>query len=156
MVPELGIDVQILSECDNGSISVGKKRQNLLDRSQGDYLAFIDDDDRVSSSYLSRISEALQDSPDCVGMQGIVTFDGKRSELFEHSIRHPKWERRCGVYYRYPNHLNPVRRDLALKVGFKDLRVGEDFDYSNRLRPLISTEYFIHEPIYFYDYISNK
>jgi hypothetical protein len=46
--------------------------------------------------------------------------------------------------------LNPIKRKIALSVGFLDISVGEDYDYSLRLKPLLKTEVYIKTPIYFY------
>lgn len=148
--------VSILWEIDNGEESVGTKRQRLLHRAKSDYIVFVDDDDNVALDYLSRILGALQERPDCVGMQGLITIDGAPPALFEHSLRHTHWFEEGGVYYRCPNHLNPVKRELALRAGFKDMSFGEDRDYSERLLPLLKTEVFLDGPIYFYDYRSKK
>lgn len=44
--------VEILTLIDNKVRSIGKKRQNLIDIAEGEYIAFIDDDDRVSDNYI--------------------------------------------------------------------------------------------------------
>lgn len=147
-----GLPVGIVTSCDRGLAAIGAKRQLLLEKSRADYVVFVDDDDRIAPDYLSRIIEALKENPDCIGIQGVMTTDGKSPHLFEHSIRHPHWHTRNGVHYRTPNHLNPVRRTLAIQTGFQPLRVAEDRDYSERLRPLLKTEVFLSGPIYFYDY----
>lgn len=36
-------------------------------------------------------------------------------------------------FRRTPNHLNPIRRELAMKVGFPDRHYGEDRDYGTAL-----------------------
>src|SRR3990172_4807579 len=61
-------DVEILSLFDNKHRSVGHKRQALIDLAQGEYLTFIDDDDRIAQTYVRDILEALYTNPnaDCV------------------------------------------------------------------------------------------
>jgi len=71
-----------------------------------------------------------------------------------HSIRYDRWySEGTGddeVFYRPPNHLNPVQRDLARAARFPDRSHGEDHEYSMRLRPLLRSERFLEGPIYFY------
>lgn len=143
--------VEILIEIDGGQITTGAKRNLLLERAKGDYVAFVDDDDMVSDDYVSKILKAIETCPDCCGMEGIITFQ-KRQErrLFVHSIQHKEWYEMDKVYYRCPNHLSPVKRELALQTGFPDKTIGEDRDYSMRLLPLLKTEVYIDGPIYFY------
>jgi glycosyltransferase involved in cell wall biosynthesis len=144
---------------DSGEKSVGAKRQQLLEWATGDYIAFVDDDDMVPDDYVSKILDAIKEhdmlfgvEPDCCSLSGELHWlSNGTTEPFEHSIKHQKWEKKDGVYLRYPNHLNAVRRDLALEVGFKDMGHGEDRDYSDRLKPLLKTEAPIDGVIYHYN-----
>ena len=47
--------VQILTLCDTKEISVGEKRNILLNKSCGKYVCFIDDDDLIAPDYLIKI-----------------------------------------------------------------------------------------------------
>lgn len=134
-------------------ISIGDKRQALLERAKGHFVAFIDDDDGVSHDYVDRVLKAIRFDPetDCASLVGSMTTAGVHPERFEHSIKHDGWFTKGGVHYRTPNHLNAVRRELALQVGFVSLNHGEDHDFSKRLRPLIKREVSTGDaPLYFY------
>ncbi len=143
--------VEICKERDNGELSIGAKRQKLLERATGDYIAFVDDDDEVSPDYVGKILEAIATKPDCCSLTGLLRWPNGTSETFQHSIDFDKWEKKDGIYLRYPNHLNAVLRDLALQTGFKDMGRGEDRDYSDRLKPLLKTEVKIPGTIYYYN-----
>ena len=148
-----GVEIEVL--CDAGEGTVGAKRQRLLEKAQGDYVAFIDDDDEIMPSYLSAILGALSTSPDVIGFTGIMTTNGTRPERFRLS-KDFNYEKKKGIYYRYSNHLCPVRRELAMQVGFKDTAWGEDYDYATRLQPMLKTEVFIEKNLYHYKYLSKK
>jgi len=137
---------------DRKGISIGQKRQALLERSKGHYVAFVDDDDGVCDSYVHLILEALRinSGVDCLSLSGVLTTHGKHPERFEHSIEYTGWYTKDGVHYRTPNHLNAVRRELALQVGFVDKDFGEDKVYSDALRPLLKTEAKINEVVLYY------
>ena len=138
-------------------VTVGEKRQALLERAHSAYVAFIDDDDGVAHDYVRRVFQAIVSNRgvDCVSLVGTITTDGRNPQRFEHSIKHEKWETVGGVHLRSTNHLNAVKRELALKVGFVSKNVGEDFDYATRLRPLLVTEASAgDEPLYYYWYSS--
>lgn len=150
-----GKEVEVLIDGKTGTI--GAKRQRLLENAQGEYVAFIDDDDMVSSDYLSSILFALESKPDVVGFMGWITTNGRNKTNF-------KISKDCGYtktgkgYERFNNHLSPVKREIALQIGYKDISFGEDYDYALRLTNsgLIKTERFIAKALYYYQYVTQK
>lgn len=146
--------VEILFLEDNKEISVGLKRQRLLEMAKGDYIAFFDSDDFPAPHYIDNILEAIESNPDCVGIEIQMTTNGLRPQSCCHSLRYPVWADNVGGYdyVRNVTHFNPVKRELALQVGFSDLRFGEDKEYSDKLTPLCKTEVFIEVPIFHYRY----
>lgn len=146
-------DVEILVDADPTD-PTGTKRNRLLDRARGDYLAFIDDDDLVSPVYVPRIIEALERDPDVVGMELIMTRGGENPQRCIHSLRYRSWFEigqfpHC-VYFRNPNHLNPVRTQFAREARFPDVTQEEDRAYSARLLPMLQSEVYLDGPIYHY------
>jgi glycosyltransferase involved in cell wall biosynthesis len=155
--PQLTEEVEVLINVDDGQLSIGDKRNALLAAATGDYIAFVDDDDLVRTTYVQSILAAIQTNPDCVGIEGVMTTNGDpKGRLFIHSLRYHIWFEDNGIYYRNPNHLSPVKRELAVKTGFPGINHGEDHDYSKRLLPLLNTEVYIKGPIYHYDYRTTK
>ena len=150
--PQLSDNVECLTEIDNKEKPIGAKRNNLIMRACGEYISFIDDDDLVSEDYIAKILNAIQSKPDCVGIEGIITFDGEHPRKFIHSIKCDSWHEKDNVYYRYPNHLNPIKRSIAREIAFPLINFGEDKQYSDAIRPLLKTEVFIDGPIYHYLY----
>ena len=147
--PQIVDSVEIVIEEDRGEMTTGEKRNILLKRAVGDYIAFIDDDDMISKNYIAKILWALQSSPDCCSLRGLLIRDRDYYE-FSHSIRHKRWYRVGDKFLRCPNHLNTVKRELALKVGFPNIYKAEDLDYSERLRPLLKTQAKIKGVLYYY------
>ncbi len=146
--------VEILWEKDDKTISIGAKRQILLERARGKFVAFIDDDDWVSDNYVSRIVDAIASHPriDCVGLIGEHTTDGGNPERFVGSLRYREWasDRDGYRYVRSPYHKTPVARTAALRAGFQDERFREDYSYSMRLRGLLHREYFIADEVLYH------
>ncbi len=146
--------VEVLIETDSGEASTGEKRNRLLERSAAKFIAFSDDDDVLSDRYVELILKALESDTDCVSLEGIMYRDNFKPRRFSHSIRHgPEWrEEHTGErrYLRPPNHINVVRRDLALQAGFDEITVGEDRLYSQRLFPLLKVESEISDILYYY------
>jgi glycosyltransferase involved in cell wall biosynthesis len=142
--------IEILANIDNGESSIGKKRNELLYSAKGEYVCFVDDDDMVSPYYTSKILKALETNPDCVGIKGVIVQKDTQPKIFIHSLQYNDWYEENGIYYRCPNHLNPIKRDIAKQVGFPDLSYQEDQNFSLRLKGFLKTESFIDEPLYYY------
>lgn len=138
--------------------SIGVKRNKLMVAASGEYLCFIDDDDRVSLDYIRLVMEGIATNPDCCSLNGIITTDGRNPKPFKHSIDYKEMYERDGVYYRPPNHLNVVRSSIAKQMVFPDWKYSEDSNYCFQLRDsgLLKVEHKIEPVLYYYDYISDK
>lgn len=151
-------EVEILFIQDNKEISVGKKRQQLLEIAKGDYIVYFDDDDWPNKKYVSLILEAIKfKRPDCLGYLISMTTNGQNRQTCCHSLKYKVWKNNVDGYdyVRNVTHFNVVKRELALKIGFEDRRWGEDQIYSNKITRLCRTEVFINEFMFEYRY-SNK
>lgn len=150
--------IEIVIMCDNGEMPVGTKRNKLLEKSRGEYVCFIDDDDMVSADYIKLLYDNLASYPDCLSLKGIITTNGKNPRLFVHSLCYKKLFESNGVYYRPPNHLNPIRRDIAIRFTFPSRYVGEDSDWCLQISNsgLLQHEVEITTPYYFYLYCSTN
>lgn len=148
-------EFEIVSLCDDGKAIVGHKRNQLLAMATGKFAAFVDDDDEISDTYVADIIHAIEtyDDLDCVGFYGEVWFtDGFAGHMI-HSLTCVGWTEEPGTYYRQPNHLNPIRLDLARQVKFKHINQSEDYFWSMELQSkgLLHTEVFLgHKPLYWY------
>lgn len=160
--PQITDEVELLIESDSGENSIGKKRNSLISKSIGEYVCFVDDDDVVSSDYVSKILNSLNDDPDCVGIHLLHFNDGVLGGFTYHSLRYKTWfespETSLGIkrYYRNPNHLNPIKRSIAVLCPFPEVSWGEDRNYSMNVLQHLKTENYIIEPIYYYMFRSNK
>lgn len=158
--PQLVPQVQLLTDVDEGEVSIGAKRQRML-RHQvtGRHVCWVDDDDLVSEDYVASLLGAMASNPDCVGFmaanyclhvqKGNAIYSKKYSDHGQHL------ENGKVVYTRRINHLTPVRTSIARGIGgFLDLNRGEDTDYSRRLHEsgLLKSETFINKVLYTYLY----
>jgi glycosyltransferase involved in cell wall biosynthesis len=158
--PQVIDGVEIIIEEDNFEKTIGQKRNNAIEKAKGDYIAFIDSDDEVSSNYVKLILEAINTNPDCCSLKGVITWDGNNPEVFEHSLKYSVWKTNTNneaiKYERPPNHLNAIKRDIAIKYDFIPVNHGEDQEWSMRIKDALTTERSINEVIYHYKYRSNK
>lgn len=152
----LGQPVELLLDERPRPVTTGTKRNALMERARGDYVACVDDDDLVSEHYIDDVLSALKYSPDCAELRGVITFDGANPKPFHHSIHHQAWCEKDGVYLRYANHLNPIKRELAVQARFPDKNFGEDKDFSDRVKPLLKTQGAVDRVIYLYKSRSKK
>lgn len=148
-------EIEVLID-DDMSITTGAKRNKLLQRAKGKYVAFIDDDDLITEHYFPGVFEGIEKGVDCCSLKGIITDDGENPRIFEHSIRHDRYEtvKRDGkdYYLRFPNHISVIRADIAKQFIFPDQTISEDTIWATELHQsgLLKTEWWIEEPIYLY------
>lgn len=140
--------VEVIFECDNKEISIGSKRQNLLNAAQGEYIMFLDDDDSIPEYYFDTLLPAFEQSPDAIGY-----IEQCGDKLVPHSHKYNGWR---DNYDGYPHVRtifckDPIKTNIAREAGFKDMRYGEDHDFSRRVKKLIKTEVFIDKVMYLYN-----
>lgn len=154
--------VEVLVKADEGEVSTGKKRNDLLHEAKGEWVVFVDDDDEISPLYLSEILKALETNPDAVGINGTITSNGANEKRWfiskDHGYCAAKDEEGREIYMRYNNHLSPTRRSIAIQVGYPDVYIGEDYAYANSLHllALVKTEVKIDRPLYKYKFLTHK
>lgn len=146
--------VEIVSLQDRGEQSTGAKRNALVERARGEFVASVDDDDDVSDDYVPRIVAELRGHPDvdCVGIKGLIFFRGKHPHSFIYSANFTEYRTAGGVYLRPPHHLNPIRRAIAARYRFEDVSHSEDADWAMRMcrDRALRRESLIDEVIYLY------
>ena len=147
--------VEILSAVDDGTESVGAKRNRLLARASGRFTVFIDDDDHISQDYIHRVLRAIHDHPtaDCISYAGEVRFRGAHPRRLVHSIVYRDWGALNGQYCRPPCHITPIRRDIAVSYRFAEVDYAEDMDWTLRIcrDGALREEVLIDQVLYHYD-----
>lgn len=126
--PDLTYEIRI--EFDNRIMSIGSKRQKLLQAAQGKYMSFIDDDDEITDAY-------IEDLRDCIhGNYHVMRLKGQIGDFtFVHTLEMKRTDTMATETYfrRLPNHLNPMLTYAAKGIAFQDAVRGEDLDWSIRL-----------------------
>jgi len=151
-------NVEIIGLFDNKKRTVGEKRQNLLDLAKGEYLVFIDDDDRISEDYIDSILETLNNNPntDCVVFDCITVVNNSNKETFckygiefdkAHYINDDKTQWRGK-----PAHTMVYKSSIAKKHIFNTMKnCEEDIDWVNRACLDIKDQSRIDKVLYYYD-----
>lgn len=149
---------------EDGGKTTGAKRQSLMESADSEFVCHVDDDDLVHPNYVAEILNAIDAGADVVGFRLRCYEDGMLTGEALHSLAVDKWGERkhengLTFYTRTPNHLNPIRRSIALQVGFKSITVGEDADYATRLYERFGAtmrEVFIDKYLYQYLYRTQR
>ena len=161
-----GKDVEVLVFLDDRKRSIGHKRNALVSIAQGEFVAFVDDDDRVAHDYVDRLLERIGDStnelrPDVivfdVWVSGYYERFGLSDRLCSYDLDH-EHQTLIDRYHRKPNHLMAWRTALVKQEPFSDSSSGEDTDWAHRIcrrfENLLRQER-IDKVLYSYDFDTN-
>ena len=111
----------------NGGLSIGKKRQSLVERATGKYLLFLDDDESISPNYLETIVRLCQLDCDVVTFRSIAKMDNYWS-VIDMSLKNKEDEEATPdrIVKRKPWHINAIRSEFAKLYEFPDTNYSED------------------------------
>ena len=147
------VTAEVLYEVDNGELTLGAKRNILVDRAQGKYHCFIDDDDVIAPFFLKTFIPMVKNDYDCSSYVGAYYNNGSFVKLFYHSLDNNEWNETSELFLRTVSPMNMIKTDIVRKVRYKDIRYIEDREFSLRLAQsgLLKSEYKIpFIPIYHY------
>lgn len=146
--------VEILYFVDNKSIMLGAKRNHMVDSASGEYISFVDDDDRISPDYISTLLDAIDNggNPDVITFVVSVSLNGGSPKNCYYSKEFYEDFNTHDAYFRLPNHICCVKKELALKVPFPSVIKGEDAAYAKLLKTHLKTEVKLDKTLYHYDY----
>ena len=128
-----GYPVNIIHLLDDKTMTIGEKRNALLSSAKSKYTMFVDDDDDLARDAFKQIFKAIEYKPDCVELKGLLTVNNANPKEFIHSIDYKTYFERDNVYYRPPNHLNPIRREIAQQFSFPEKNFAEDTDWAMKI-----------------------
>lgn len=116
-----------------GGLSIGKKREALVKRAEGYYLAFVDDDEDVAPNYVETILRFAQYNADIITFRNFTILGGywmliDMSLFYSDDQPSPKFTVR-----RKPWHCCPVKRTFAQLYDFQDINYGEDSEWMSKV-----------------------
>lgn len=127
--PQLRGDVEVLVHADPMK-PLGVKSNEMWREASGDYVARIDDDDLVSSDYVTQIMARLATGHDYVGFTALYTVDGQYVGEYEHD-----WEHGSNEHWSMVRAVSPIMvvpTSVALKYAHGNERES-DFEWSDRV-----------------------
>ena len=151
--------VEILLYLDEQEITIGEKRNKLIELARGKYVSFIDDDDFISALYVKSILDVCSNNTDAIAFRQLrLRLDKMESDIYEfrHDVPTTNDEWYNGVYKRYLSHLCPIKREIANKIKMKHLSKAEDTYWTNDIMNsgLVKTCTYIDRILY--TYVFNK
>jgi len=163
----LGMPVEILCLLDNKISSVGKKRNDLIALAQGQYIAFVDDDDWVADDYVKSLCETIENSrsiflgkegkepgPDVILFDAIVTLDGGPGKRCVYDLAMARKDLDTH-YERGPQHITATKASLAKNILFQEISLGEDFEWGWELQKRAESQVKIPKTLYYYKFNSH-
>lgn len=142
--------IEIIVDTDNMNKSVGQKRNDLIQKSQGEFICFIDDDDFISENYLSSILHHLNSGIDIllIGIEHIV--NGVNQTKILPSLYIDNLNTGEAVLKTNHFHLCPHKKSIAERVLFDCINFAEDMIYSQKMVKYINNSYVLSTPLYIY------
>lgn len=144
--------VEVIYLCDNKKMTCGRKRDILLQIAQGEYLSYIDDDDTVAPTYVSRLLAAIDES----GQADVICFRQECThvetgyvEMCEYSLKFA-YSKGQGWWKGKPAHTMCWKTETALKGSWPDAQFGEDMAWVEQVCAAARTEHRIDDILYFY------
>jgi hypothetical protein len=147
-------EIELISLFDNKKRSIGKKRQEMINLSQGEYIVFIDDDDRISDDYVSQIMKKLYENPntDCVVFDSIYRINGGIDKLCKFGIEFEYGDVNGGLEFRRkPAHIMVYSSSIVKRHQYNDMGNGEDSNWIERAHLDIKNQTRIDKVLYYYD-----
>jgi glycosyltransferase involved in cell wall biosynthesis len=147
-------NVEILVLYDNKKRNIGDKRNDLINLAKGEYLTFIDDDDRVNDTYINDVLVALNFGPDCV-VYDCLYSSGDQTMLCKYGVEYEYNNASLGQGIDWtgkPAHTMVWKSSLAKSVSYESRGWGEDMDWVKRAYPLITNQIRIDKIMYYYDW----
>lgn len=150
-----GLPVQLLTIIDNRKMTIGEKRNNLINMAIGKYIVMIDDDDSVSDDYVDCLIRATGENSD------VIVFNMERycNGIFDRNVyfdmNYTKNQTFSDRYERLPNHLCCYKRSVVKNIKYPHINNGEDFIYADIIHKIINTQTKIKKNLYKYEYNDN-
>lgn len=146
--------IEVLTDDRDRSVPTGTKRNDLIARATAKRFVFIDDDDHILAGYINCITDAIANAdPDVITFEGFITTNGAKRKHWVIRLGE-SYEERNNVYYRFPNHLAVMKKELVQHVKFPDVHYGEDYAWAKQIHEqgLLKTSVHIEKELYWYDY----
>lgn len=118
----------------DGGLSIGKKRESLVQRASGKYVCFLDSDDNIPNNYIEALARLCFQNKDVCTFRAMcklneywclvdmsLNYEFNEQTTDRHDIRRKPW------------HICPVRAEYAKAEQFSDINHNEDYEWFSRV-----------------------
>lgn len=148
-------NVEEICFMDDQKISIGEKRNKLIEAARGKYVVFVDDDDQITFDYIESLLKAIKQNPDviCFQIQYYHNNYACKKVIYSNTITNEYADE--NYYYRRPNHLMCFKKDIAKSRKYKNISRGEDAEWSAGILHKLKHQIIIPKVLYHY-YFNTK
>ena len=129
--------------------TIGEKRQEGLDKAQGEYVCWLDDDDDVSPDYIETLLRLAYAGGDVLTFSSLSRFDNFWCVVQMSLDNQTDEQVKPGIVKRRPWHVCPFKRSLLEGIQFPAKNWDEDsvfiLEALKRCNRQANTEAIIHE-----------
>ena len=148
-----GEQIEIIYIRDNKEMTIGEKRTKLNHIAKGKYVVHWDDDDWIHPNGIDMIMKGIKSNADVISYNYSCDIGFDRNDPSEYqrkvSIKYiNEWKKEEKTLYVTPDPKNPIKREIVLKVPFRNTSFSEEFFWKFDVLPYLKTEYKIDEDIY--------
>ena len=135
-------------------MTVGEKRNHLINIAKGNRIIFVDDDDHVTENYVDKLLEYCSLDFDVISIGAKMTTQGKYERVYDYNFKKNINTRVDGklIAGRVPDHLCLWRKSIAQRVKFPDRSHGEDHIWAEAQALKDYTFHDTKEILYHYDF----
>lgn len=139
----------------DGGLSIGKKREALLKRATGKYVAYLDSDEDVAPNYIEAMVRLCQLGADVITFRNISKFDTYWT-FVDMSLNYKVNDQASPNYItrRRPWHICPVKKEYAGLYNFDNSNYGEDWLWFEKVLTHCTTESHTNAVLHQYNHSS--
>jgi hypothetical protein len=124
----------------DGGLSIGKKREKLVDAANGSYLCFLDDDESIAPNYMEMLVRMCNENKDVCTFRSLAKLDNYWTVIDmglgkPNQQANPNW-----IVHRNAWHICPVKSNWAKLHTFDDINYGEDWKWFEQVLKHCETE----------------
>lgn len=124
----------------DGGLSIGKKRQSLVQQAKGEYLCFLDDDEDIAPNYLETLVRLCHSGKDVITFRSFIKNDFYWSVVDMRLGNSNEEATPDRIVKRNAWHVCPVRSKYAKMYKFEDSNYSEDWTWMEQVLKHCQTE----------------